>query len=139
PLTLIGPEHAGRRLESSAEALEIARRAGDRVVHMTATSVRTATLLETGRMGELRALAPEFEQLLRDLSTPWLAFFQKTLAGTLALVQGRFEEAEEMAVAAREGSRDVTGIDPEGVYGLQMFSLRREQGRLDLIAPALRP
>src|SRR5205085_8346334 len=47
-------------------------------------------------------------------------------------------EAEEMAVAAREGSRDVTGIDPEGVYGLQMFSLRREQGRLDLIAPALR-
>ena len=43
--------------------------------------------------------------------------------------------AEAAALRSREWSRLLTGRDPSGVYGIQMFGIRREQGRLVELAP----
>ena len=43
---------------------------------------------------------------------------------------GRLEEAEVLARRSHDWSRLLTGRDPSGVYGIQMFSIRRELGRL---------
>jgi DNA-binding CsgD family transcriptional regulator len=56
----------------------------------------------------------------------------------LALLQGRLAEAEAAAERSREWGRLLTGRDASGIYGIQMFSVRREQGRLSEFAPVVR-
>ena len=56
----------------------------------------------------------------------------------IALCDGRLDEAEARAQRSHEWSRLLTGRDASGVYGIQMFSIRREQGRLAELAPVIR-
>jgi DNA-binding CsgD family transcriptional regulator len=56
----------------------------------------------------------------------------------IALADGRLAEAEAAAARSYEWSRLLTGRDASGGYGIQMFGLRREQGRLPELAPAVR-
>ena len=53
----------------------------------------------------------------------------------IALCAGRLLEAEQAAARSHEWSRVLTGTDASGVYGVQMFGVRREQGRLAELAP----
>jgi tetratricopeptide (TPR) repeat protein len=55
----------------------------------------------------------------------------------LAFLEGRLDEAESRANANLELGRDL-GEDLSGSHGVQMYLIRREQGRLDEIAPAVR-
>jgi hypothetical protein len=55
-----------------------------------------------------------------------------------ALSDGRLHEAEEAAQRSRDWSDLLTGRDASGVYGIQMFNIRREQGRLAELAPIIR-
>ena len=56
----------------------------------------------------------------------------------LALAAGRFDDAEQAAERARAvGDSSDTRLDA-GVYGLQMFAIRREQGRLAEVLPLMR-
>ncbi len=56
----------------------------------------------------------------------------------LSLAAGRFDEAELAAERARAlGDSGDTLLDA-GVYGLQMFAIRREQGRLAEVLPLMR-
>ena len=56
-----------------------------------------------------------------------------------AILHGEFDEAEQLASQAFEIGRDAHGMEmPSGVYGVQMFTIRREQGRLAEVAPLLR-
>ena len=59
-------------------------------------------------------------------------------ASTLALCDGRLADAEAAAQRSHEWSRLLTGRDASGIYGIQMFGIRREQGRLAELAPAIR-
>jgi DNA-binding CsgD family transcriptional regulator len=54
------------------------------------------------------------------------------------LCDGRLEEAETRAQHSHEWSRLLTGSDAAGIYGIQMFNIRREQGRLAELAPVIR-
>ena len=55
-----------------------------------------------------------------------------------AILLGEFEEAERLADRALEIGGDVQGELAAGVYGVQMFTIRREQGRLAEVAPVLK-
>jgi DNA-binding CsgD family transcriptional regulator len=55
----------------------------------------------------------------------------------IALIDGRFADAERCANEANELFSHQTEFGA-GVYGLQMYALRREQGRLAEVAPILR-
>ena len=55
-----------------------------------------------------------------------------------ALFEGRFEDAERLARRTFEIGDRMPGLDAAGVYGVQMFTLRREQGRLQEVAPLVR-
>lgn len=55
-----------------------------------------------------------------------------------AILLGKFAEAERLADRALEIGRDVQGDLAAGVYGVQMFTIRREQGRLAEVAPLFR-
>ena len=55
-----------------------------------------------------------------------------------ALLDGRFAEAERLAQQALEFGQQAQVENADGVFGIQMFLLRREQGRLAELAPAVR-
>ena len=55
----------------------------------------------------------------------------------MALNEGRFEDAERWAVQALEVGRRVAEDKAVGAFGMQMFCLRREQGRLREALPML--
>ncbi|MGC2203912.1 MAG: hypothetical protein WA633_27670, partial [Stellaceae bacterium] len=55
-----------------------------------------------------------------------------------AILLGEFAEAERLANRALEVGREVQGELVTGVYGVQMFTIRREQGRLAEVAPLFR-
>lgn len=54
------------------------------------------------------------------------------------ILRGEFAEAERLAGKALDAARDVHGEVAHGVYGVQMFTIRREQGRLAEVAPLFR-
>ena len=59
-------------------------------------------------------------------------------ASAIALCEGRLADAEAAAVRSHEWSTLLTGREASGVFGIQMFGIRREQGRLAEVAPVIR-
>jgi class 3 adenylate cyclase/tetratricopeptide (TPR) repeat protein/ABC-type transport system involved in cytochrome c biogenesis ATPase subunit len=55
-----------------------------------------------------------------------------------AILEGDFPGAETHAEAALELGQRTHGEPVEGVYGIQMFTIRREQGRLAEVAPVIK-
>ena len=68
---------------------------------------------------------------------PFALHVAEQYAAAIALCDGRLREAEAAAERSREWSRLLAGRDPSSVYGIQMFGIRREQGRLAELAPAV--
>ena len=69
---------------------------------------------------------------------PFMLHVAEHYGSAIALCDGRLEAAESMARRSHEWGRLLTGRDPLGVYGIQMFSVRRERGRLAELAPVIR-
>ena len=58
-------------------------------------------------------------------------------ASRAALLRGDFESAERIAHEAHDEGDGMEGMDPSGSFGVQMFSIRREQGRLEEVGAVL--
>ena len=56
----------------------------------------------------------------------------------LAILDGNFSGAETLAQQGLQLGRQIHGEQVEGLYGVQMFSIRREQGRLAEVAQAIK-
>jgi class 3 adenylate cyclase/tetratricopeptide (TPR) repeat protein len=67
-----------------------------------------------------------------------LDYGQASTEAMRAILLGEFEEAERLADRALEIGGDMQGELAAGVYGVQMFTIRREQGRLAEVAPVLK-
>ncbi len=126
------------RIANGREAYRLAIEAGDEVRAVEAMSFYTFDLLESGELhlhvNEFR----EFERLVGLLRLPFYQYVILTSNAGLALFTGRFDEAERLAEEAFSRGQRQPGIDALGVYGVQMFSIRREQGRLREVAPIVK-
>src|SRR5207249_3894438 len=69
---------------------------------------------------------------------PTFQFVGHAFDMALFLAAGRFDEAEAAAERAHTLGSGINSPFDEGVYGLQMFAIRREQGRLAEVEPLLR-
>ena len=65
-------------------------------------------------------------------------YFNISAHAMRAILGGEFAEAECLAERAFEAGREFSSEYADGVYGVQMFTIRREQGRLAEVAPVLR-
>ncbi len=73
--------------------------------------------------------------LRQRLNVLWLARMARAM---MAILDGRFTTAEALAGEALSLGRQTHGTEVEGVYGMQMFAIRREQSRLSEVAPVIR-
>jgi hypothetical protein len=91
-------------------------------------------------LGDVDAARHEVDELLRtaeQTAQPFIVHVAEHYGSAIALCEGLLDAAEVMAHSSHEWSRVLTGRDASGVYGIQMFSVRREQGRLEELRPVI--
>ncbi len=125
-------------LQRATELEEVTAGSGNLLRSMWAASRRAYGLMAGGRLGEATEVVERLQQQVED-NRMGIAFFEaRRFASTLALVGGRFDEAESLLEETDPGMALVyEGIEAAGDYGLQMFVIRREQGRLEEMRPLL--
>jgi DNA-binding CsgD family transcriptional regulator len=92
-------------------------------------------LITLGEIDEAREVAGQFAELTERSGQPLFGVLSLQAQGLLAVGEGRFADAEALAERANALSTFLSGTDAEGGYGVQLFTLRREQGRLDEARP----
>jgi tetratricopeptide (TPR) repeat protein len=73
-----------------------------------------------------------------EISEPFYEYNHQTMIAALPIMYGRFDEAESLVMRAFETGERLAVDNNEGVMGIQMFTIRREQGRLAEIAPIVK-
>ena len=132
------PSQRKAMTQNTREFVSLAMAGNDPQLQVYAQSGLCITLAENGEGAELRTAVERFETLAHLGGSPH-EFYQVALHKfNLALIAGRFSDAPGLAAAAREAGVRLNGADSEGVFGMQMFALNRELGRLGQLAPLLK-
>ena len=93
--------------------------------------LRLFVLMDSGALSRYHARCKNVHRFRQ----PYYSQFQAGFEVTVALCEGHFAEAEAAAEEYRRWG-DINHQD-DGAYGIQMFSIRREQGRLAELRPLL--
>ena len=99
--------------------------------------MRIGLLIEAFAIDEARAEIAAHRELSERAGQHFLSVVVEQHDALLALCDGRLDAAEAAARRADEVARRIEA-GPSAAYGIQMFSIRREQGRLAEIAPVVR-
>ena len=134
---LMGPEHTGQRLPVATEMLDLAKAANDRGLLPEAHWWRAYCLLESGAVVAADAEIDALVRLAEETNQPFYLSLTLMFRALRALMLGRFEDSERLAQQALTIGQGVQTETAAGVFGLQMFALRREQGRLKEVEPVL--
>lgn len=129
------PERVAERIAAAEEAQQLARQSGDRTLMFLALAWRLFDDFELGDLARWRSRMDEYERGHDELRAPFNRYVSTSSRAMHALFEGRFAEAEALAQQACQTGARMPGLDAAGVYGVQMFTLRREQGRLAEVAP----
>jgi DNA-binding CsgD family transcriptional regulator len=125
-------------LEALSEASALGEEIGDIEVQTEAMEWHVAALMELGEIESALAEVAVVLEMAQHTRQPFIIHVSEHYASALALLEGRLDDAEAAAERSREWGRLLTGRDASGVYGVQMFGIRREQGRLAELAPVMR-
>lgn len=132
------PDRLALRIAAAREAVELARH----VDHPTCASSylagwHTGDLMEIGDTAAAAASAQFHLTTARASREP---FNEAAALAALAMVathEGRFADAEPLAAEALRCGKRFDRANAAGIFGAQMFTLRRHQGRLRELAPVL--
>lgn len=136
--TLMQPEHAEQRLAIATEMLNLAKAANATQRLTDAHFWRMYCLLELGDVAEADAELDAWGRMAEESNAPFYLALVTIVRAMRALMQGRFEESENLAQQAFAIGQRLQTETSAGILGLQMFALRREQGRLKELEAAVR-
>jgi DNA-binding CsgD family transcriptional regulator/tetratricopeptide (TPR) repeat protein len=120
------------------EARDIGDELGDTEIRAEAMAWRVPAFVALADMQSARRELALVGQTAEQTAQPFMIHVAEHYGSAIALCDGRLADAEAHALRSHEWSRLLTGRDASGIYGIQMFSLRREQGRLDELEPVVR-
>ena len=120
------------------EARDLAEELGDAETQTEAMAWRVPTFVALCDLDSARAEVAALREMAERTAQPFMNHVAEHYGSAIALCDGNLAEAEAMAERSREWGRLLTGRDASGTYGIQMFGIRREQGRLAELAPAVR-
>lgn len=132
------PRHSLARLDALNEMLMLAESADDIGRQQEALNNHTLELLE---LGDLRVVQMEFvmqQKLIEKAHFPLYHYLHQLGQATLAILRGNFTEGESLANQARQIGLQMNVENTDGIYGIQMFTLRREQERLKEALPLVK-
>jgi DNA-binding CsgD family transcriptional regulator/tetratricopeptide (TPR) repeat protein len=120
------------------EARDLASELGDAEAHAEAMAWRVPTFVALCDLESARAEVGLLREVAERTAQPFIQHVAEHYGSAIALCDGALEEAERRARRSHEWGKLLTGRDASGTYGIQMFGIRREQGRLAELAPAVR-
>ncbi len=129
------PELVHQQLANVLEGIELADVLGDEESRLHLCAKALLRLMVVPDVPCLATEARRLDELAVKVRQPYYLMFHSGMQATIALSEGRFEDTE--AAIERYQHWAQVNQHPEGGYGIQMFSLRREQGRLHELRPML--
>lgn len=130
-------EDPHRALVVADELDQVTEASDDPWRSMWALGHRLRALIELGDLpAARRALAAHFERSTR-FRFGLFRYQSLVFASFLEFAAGHLDEAEQLAVEADQIAADDPGLADSGVFGLQMFMIRRHQDRLEEMRPVL--
>jgi DNA-binding CsgD family transcriptional regulator/tetratricopeptide (TPR) repeat protein len=120
------------------EAVDVGEELGDTEILAEAMAWRVPTFVALGDLESARREVAALLATAQQTAQPFILHVAEHYGSSIALCDGRLDEAEARAQHSHEWSRLLGGSDAAGVYGIQMFNIRREQGRLAELAPVIR-
>jgi tetratricopeptide (TPR) repeat protein len=135
---LWSPTLLGERLQASTEMLSFARASGNVELQLHAHAWLVVDLLETGNRAAVEAQIEAFTTGAERLRQP-LYLWQVAVWRTMrALLDGKLQEAEDLASEALAGGAPGEGVTAAQYYAIQLLAVRREQGRMGELEQAAR-
>jgi class 3 adenylate cyclase/tetratricopeptide (TPR) repeat protein len=135
---LQGPDHAERRFALASEMNQLVEFAADKDVVKDKHALYIHSLFETGDTARADVELNEYDAWAEESRQPFNLALAKVYRATRELIRGRFSEAEQLAQRAYALGRQLQTEAVAGTLGLQMFSVRREQGRLRELEPLIK-
>ncbi len=120
------------------EARALGEELMDTEVQAEAISWRVPAFVEMGDVAAARGEVAELRRMAEITQQPFTLHVAEHYGAAIALSDGQLDAAEAMARRSEQVGRMLTGRDASGTYGIQMFSIRREQGRLAELASVIR-
>ena len=137
PRPIRSPQEVQGRLAELDELIELSQGLKDEE-SMRAHSMNVYISAELGaraRMDQSVAALVEQGDVRQRRHTQFVARHGEAM---LAILDGNFSAAETLAQQGLQLGRQIHGEQVEGLYGVQMFSIRREQGRLAEVAQVMK-
>lgn len=125
------PNSLDRRIEILREALAIARAMGDS--RRTANALVALGLCEAyrGNFAVVSGMYEELALLARELGQPHFLFVAQNWGVTLAMLDGDLARAASAVAAVAHMGNRISGGNADGIYGIQMFLIQREQDQIE--------
>jgi tetratricopeptide (TPR) repeat protein len=138
PRQLASAEDAALWLDELDNLSNLADSVGGEDARMRALTMNIYVCAELGqreRMNRSVEALKEFGEKRQRLHDQWIA---RHGAAMLAILDGDLPAAETLAGEGLAMGRQTHGDQVEGIYGIQMFTIRREQDRLAEVAPVMK-
>jgi tetratricopeptide (TPR) repeat protein len=130
----LGPDGSEDRHRAADELLDLASGSDDLEMRFGARHFRVANCLELGDLAGVDTELAACERLAATLRQPLYRWQAGLLRAMRALLQGRAEESEQVALAAFEAGRIVDEEAASALLAAQIFNHRWVVGRLDELA-----
>ncbi len=132
------PDSIHDRVRLIDEVLELVRDTGDRYHVAELYAFRIYDVLALGDIESWEQSLKSLHSIVESISEPFYKYSDCTMTAAPLIQTGQFDEAERTAMEAFATGQELGVDNCEGVLGIQMFTIRREQGRLQEIAPVLK-
>ena len=132
------PEHARGQLELATELIEVATRAGDQERVVEGREERLDSLIELGEIDAAKLELEAMTKVAHELRQPSQAWIASVYVAMIAILEGRFDEAEGLISHTRDLGERALSWSAAVSHGLQLYVLRRQQGRLGEVEDLIR-
>ena len=133
-----GPENLDDRIGAANAMVELADALGDREMALHAHRFRLIDALEQGDIATVDSHLAACAAVADELRQPYYLWYVATFRAMRAFVAGEFTQSEQLAQQALAIGQRAQSRNVAQTYAVQMMWLRREQGRLVEVEPALR-
>ena len=130
--------HLDERLATSTEMLTLAQQVGDLELQLQAHAWLVVDLLEHGERDAVDAQITAFSAGADALRQPLYIWHALVWRAMRALLDGRLDEADELAAEALAAGAPGESVTAFQYYAVQLLAIRREQGRIGELERAVR-
>ncbi len=125
------PDNLEQRIRISTELIEQAVKANDKERALQGHHYRLLCFLERGDMDRVYDELSEKGHLAEELQQPSQRWYVAAVHATLAIFEGRFEEADKLIIQAQQEGKRAQGANADVALMFHLYMLRREQSRLE--------